>query len=366
MTHSTSIIILFVLLSCATSLGQTSFKGLTPGQSTRQDVEGVLGRPVRELSETLTEYNSAGGNEQVFVQYQRDSSIVARIEVAYADAIERSTALRSLNLPPRSTAWQINSKSRLEEYFSAACVVLTYAGADASSGVSRIAYYSRQLFESASAKLPPGSSDRDPPGMNLPAESSAASNSAANNPNNSAASNPGSAPPQPPALKYEDVIAKANGALQAADYQNAIRLSQQAVDIDPNRPQAFEIAGIAQLYGFKDVGAAATAMRAAVQRGGSASFSVTHDHDGFFQSYCQGSLYISSQGVSFRSNDGKHSLAVNRADVKGAGLNSFVGANFYSFHVKVNQNNKSKTYNFAPGMLSAAETNLILELLKNP
>ena len=71
--------------------------------------------------------------------------------------------------------------------------------------------------------------------------------------------------------------------------------------IDPNRPQAYEIAGIAQLYGFKNPGEAATAMRAAVQRGGSASFSVTHDHDGFFQTYCQGSLYISRQGVSYRS-----------------------------------------------------------------
>ena len=166
-------------------------------------------------------------------------------------------------------------------------------------------------------------------------------------------------------MKYEDVIAKANGALQASDFQNAIRLSRQAVEIDPNRPQAYEIAGIAQLYGVKDLGAGATAMRAAVERGGSASFSVTHDHDGFFQTYCQGSLYLNSQGVSYRSNDGNHSFAVNYAAVSQAGQNSFVGANIYSFHIKVIENKKTRNYNFAPGTFSAAESNLILELLES-
>ncbi len=38
-------------------------------------------------------------------------------------------------------------------------------GAEASTGVTRIGYYSRQLFETSSAKLPPGSSKRNPPGL---------------------------------------------------------------------------------------------------------------------------------------------------------------------------------------------------------
>lgn len=37
-------IILSVLLSCAAGFGQTSYKGLTPGKSTKADVERVLGR----------------------------------------------------------------------------------------------------------------------------------------------------------------------------------------------------------------------------------------------------------------------------------------------------------------------------------
>src|SRR6185436_14802756 len=126
-------------------VGQTAFHGLTPGKSTKAEVEKALGRPVRQLSETLSEYKSQGP-EQIFVQYLGGSGGVARIEATYPEAIERSSVLGSANLPARSMGWQINSKNRLEEYFSASCVVLTYLGADASDGVSRIGYYSPQLF----------------------------------------------------------------------------------------------------------------------------------------------------------------------------------------------------------------------------
>jgi hypothetical protein len=343
---------LFVLLVCLTCVGQTSYKNLTPGKNTKADVERALGRPLKQISKTLAEYKSNQGTEQIFVQYIADSNDVARIEVTYADAIERSSAVAALNLPSRSTGWQINSKSRLEEYFSAACVVLTYVGADASTGVSRIGYYSRQLFDSSSAKLPPDSLGKDPPGLNR---------------SPAAANNSGRGQPlQAPAGNYEDIVTRANSALQARDFQTAVKLSKQAVAVDPNQPRAYEVAGIAQLYGLGDVSAAATAMRAARERGGIAAFTVSHDHDGFFQTYCQGSLEIINFGVSYSSYDGAHSFLVSHKNITEVGLNSLVGSNLHSFHIKVNQNGKTRTYNFAPGTLSAAESNLILELLKNP
>jgi hypothetical protein len=305
---------------------------------------------VRQLSETLSEYKSNQGTEQIFVQYLRDSDEIARIEVTFAYAIERSAALGSANLPLRPTAWQINSKNRLEEYFSPAFVVLTYMGADVSTGVTRIGYYSRQLFETSSGRLPPGSSKQNPPGLN--------GSSTANNPARSQ-------PLQPAAGNYDDLISRANSALQASDFQTAVRLSQQAVALDPNRPGAYEVAGIAQLYGLKDMSAAATAMRAARERGGSAAFSVTHDHDGSFQTFCQGSLYIVNFGLSYTSKDGAHSFLISHNDIKEFGVNRFVGSNLHSFHIKVSQNGKTTTYNFAPGTLTADESNLILQLLKN-
>jgi hypothetical protein len=342
-------IIFFIVMSAITCLGQSSFQGLTPGKSTRANVENLMGRPVRQLSETLSEYKSSQRTEQVFVQYVRDSDEIVRIEVTYAYAIERSAALGSANLPERSTRWQINSKNRLEEYFSQALVVLTYMGTDVSTGVTRIGYYSRQLFESSLAKLPPGSA-KETPGLNRLA---------------AAADNPVRGQPQPTAGNYDDLISRANRALQASDFQTVVRLSQQAISLDPNRPGAYEVAGIAQLYGLKDASAAATAMRAARERGGSAAFSVTHDHDGSFQTYCQGQLDIVNFGVSYRSRDGAHSFLISHDDIKELGLNKFVGSNLHSFHIKVSHNGKTTNYNFAPGTFTADESNLILQLLKN-
>ena len=43
-----------LLFACATCFGQSTYKGLTPGQSTKTDVERVLGPPVKEHSETLS------------------------------------------------------------------------------------------------------------------------------------------------------------------------------------------------------------------------------------------------------------------------------------------------------------------------
>jgi hypothetical protein len=39
-----------VLLTCIAGFGQSSYKGLTPGQSTRVDVERVLGRPPKHIA----------------------------------------------------------------------------------------------------------------------------------------------------------------------------------------------------------------------------------------------------------------------------------------------------------------------------
>ena len=143
---------MFLLSVCGASLGQTAYRGLTPGQSTRADAERVLGQPVKEVSETLVGYKSTEQAEQIFVQYRRGSSVVERIEVIYAEAAERETVLRALRLPPRPAASRTNAKGRLEEYFSSKDVVLTYEGADATSGVRQVGYYSRELFESAAAK----------------------------------------------------------------------------------------------------------------------------------------------------------------------------------------------------------------------
>jgi hypothetical protein len=148
------IVILFLLLVCVPCFGQSSFKGLTPGKSTRADVARVLGQPLREVSETLSEYKTENEAEKIFVQYRSETTVVERIEAIYPRARDRAGVIQALRLPALPTASQTNSKGRLEEYFAPANIVLTYASGEADNGISRIGYYSRDLFESAVANVP--------------------------------------------------------------------------------------------------------------------------------------------------------------------------------------------------------------------
>lgn len=83
MTNRAFGIILFALVACSICFGQSSFKGLTPGRSTRADAERILGRPVKEVSRTLVEYRSPEAAGRLFVQYGDDSpgAVVERIEL---------------------------------------------------------------------------------------------------------------------------------------------------------------------------------------------------------------------------------------------------------------------------------------------
>jgi hypothetical protein len=119
-------------------------------------VEQTLGQAVREISATLSEYKSDKETEKIFVQYRRSTNTVERIEILYSKPVERSVLLGSLNLPPASTASQVNAKGKLEEYFSPKYVVLTYATAEPNL-VSRQGFYSQTLFEKAMPKEGNGS-----------------------------------------------------------------------------------------------------------------------------------------------------------------------------------------------------------------
>src|SRR5216684_1558924 len=109
MLNRLSIITLFALLSCSVCLGQSSFMGLTPGKSTRADVERVLGRPVKNVSETLVEYaprqlklihaGVTSNSGKIYVQY-RDGSPTAVVERIEQILCARSTKINDeCNIP---------------------------------------------------------------------------------------------------------------------------------------------------------------------------------------------------------------------------------------------------------------------------
>ena len=165
---------------------------------------------------------------------------------------------------------------------------------------------------------------------------------------------------------YDELTDKAIAAMQANNHYVAINLLQQAVTIDSSKPQAYGLLGFAQLYGSHDAVAAERSMRAAIQRGGGAPFRVYHDHDGFFNKFCTGSLFVTRSNVSFRADDGNHTFEANRSDIKEAKPNGFVGSQYGSFHLKVVVGSaKPVTYNFAPATRQKTEANLIIGLIES-
>ncbi len=166
---------------------------------------------------------------------------------------------------------------------------------------------------------------------------------------------------------YDDLTDQAVYAMQTNNGLHGIQLLQQAIRLDPSRPTAYQLLGYAQLYGAFDIASAEQSMRAAMERGGSAVFYVYHDHGigNFASGYCEGSFFVTKSGVSYKAKDGNHTFEAEKAGIKEAKTNSFMGAAYGAFHIKVIQaDGKTKNYNFAPATKNAAESNLLIKLIK--
>lgn len=164
---------------------------------------------------------------------------------------------------------------------------------------------------------------------------------------------------------YDDLIDRANAAATSQDYNGAMRYAQQAAQLDPQQPTAYSILGTIALYYSQNVSTAEQAMRAAIERGGAAAFHVYHDHDGNFNSYCEGSFFITKTGVSFKANDGRDTFDAEDSNVKEAKTNAFVGSQYGAFHIKpVQPINGRNNFNFAPNTRNKAESELIIRLMK--
>lgn len=190
MMRRTPVIILFLLLSYVGNYGQGSggepewYDSLIPGQSTKPEVEKLLGQPLKTFSETLFEYEPkrsdpaakivlrAGPNTdptyRLYIQYRKRANVVDRIEKVYDQPQSRDSVMRG-NLVKlsrysmfagqdtakvKATTTVINSKGRLEEYFSSDFVVMTHESATLTSNVIRLAYYSKELFATAVPSRP--------------------------------------------------------------------------------------------------------------------------------------------------------------------------------------------------------------------
>jgi hypothetical protein len=140
----------FVLSIWAIGLGQSAFQDITPGASTRNEVENALGQPVRTIGANVFEYKAPAGIAKVEVRYD-GSSVVERLEVYFLKPISRSALLQKYSLSERADARKANAEGKPVEFFGgSALLAFTYATADESRGVATVGYYSGDLFENVS------------------------------------------------------------------------------------------------------------------------------------------------------------------------------------------------------------------------
>jgi hypothetical protein len=154
-------ITLLLLMSGGTCFAQTAYKGLTPGKSTRVEIERLLGQPVNKVSETLLEYRSQPLTGKIYVQYRRNSPVVERIE--FLCRTENSTCndlIRSLSLrlpDDKAAAGAANEKKWRILYESPFFVVTSGDTADELTDgnltPARLAFYSRELYEAEFSRV---------------------------------------------------------------------------------------------------------------------------------------------------------------------------------------------------------------------
>ncbi|HVF42226.1 MAG TPA: hypothetical protein VM936_04400 [Pyrinomonadaceae bacterium] len=163
---------------------------------------------------------------------------------------------------------------------------------------------------------------------------------------------------------YDDYMDRVSSAWSAQDWNSAINAAQQAAQLDPSRPQAYQYLGTMLLYSRSDFAGAEQAMRAAIERGGSAAFIVYHDHTGNFSNYCQGTFFVTKSGVSFKADNGVDTFETADSNIKEAKTNSWVGSEFGAFHIKpVQKINGRDNFNFAPNTRNKAEAQMVIRLV---
>jgi hypothetical protein len=158
---------LFVFVTYTSAVAQTPYKGLVPGKSRRAEVERVLGRPVKQLSETLVEYRPQPLSGRIYVQYRQGSAVVERIEfVCRLPDSDCDDFVASLNLRLPEGASEVSQQYEKGKYVvyyaSPHFVAETYDGGDGAPVSARVAFYSRELYGSVVAALKEDANDGAP------------------------------------------------------------------------------------------------------------------------------------------------------------------------------------------------------------
>jgi hypothetical protein len=173
-------------------------------------------------------------------------------------------------------------------------------------------------------------------------------------------------------LSYEKRLQVARNYTTTGNTGQAVSVLQGLVAEAPNRFEAYEMLGNIY-YNQNQFSQAREMMRQAIQRGGRAEFSVTHDHVGGpspvdltnkeWRDYCRGELIITSGRLQFRTSVPNDEFSVSKEYIREAKMNAMVGSQIAAFHIKLKSGSVERTFNFAPRTKEAGESQLILALI---
>jgi serine/threonine protein kinase len=169
--------------------------------------------------------------------------------------------------------------------------------------------------------------------------------------------------PAQAAATYSDILRQAQQATRARDYPLATQLSRQAMQLNPNRPEAYANLGWVLLYGSNDLEGARQNYQQALDYGGTIWFRVHHDHqNGSFRDKCLGDLGISRDIVQFLGQDPSHNFKAPRTTIKEArGNRSPFNSVSGDFHIKLNDN---RNYNMVSVVQAKPLRDIIVDFLK--
>lgn len=162
--------------------------------------------------------------------------------------------------------------------------------------------------------------------------------------------------PRPPT--YSELLAAAEAELNAGNLRNAANLTQQAIQLQPNRGDGhLQYANILLREG-SDWRATAAAFRTALRYGATISFAVVHHH---FKGRCSGTIILSHSLFAYRTTH-EDAFETTYAEVKEANRETRDGGP--GFHLKYYRlrDSNNKPYNFY--MRSWFEADLLAALVQ--
>ena len=123
--------------------------------------------------------------------------------------------------------------------------------------------------------------------------------------------------------RFATLKSQAFTLFERGQYEQVAGKLEEVWEQDQSDPKVAEYLAIGYLYGERDLNKARPVMKAAIERGGQATFLVQHSHErsgilggGPLNNYCTGKMSVVPGKLTFTADSGEHSATFTAADIK--------------------------------------------------